>query len=169
MLIFSCVSLGLGVCQNNMQSEFAKKDLYMKLFTLGLVTLLASGSVLAAPSSASLVDTQGSVLVNQGKQFVSAQAGQLLANGDRVMVMEGGTASLAFTNGCVLNLESGSMLVVSDETACNIANVSKVAPNTAQAVGVDEDDDNAAIWWTVGAAAVVGIAIWGSNDDTVSP
>ena len=143
----------------------------MKTFAFTLLAILSSGSILAAPSSATLVDAQGSVLVNQGKQFVSAQGGQLLANGDRIMVMEGGTASLTFANGCVLNLKSGSLLVVSDENACNTAAVSKVAPNTAQAVGVDDDDDDAVIWWTVGAAAVVGIIIAGTgqNDDTVSP
>ena len=143
----------------------------MKTFAFTLLAILSSGSILAEPSSATLVDAQGSVLVNQGKQFVSAQGGQLLANGDRIMVMEGGTASLTFANGCVLNLKSGSLLVVSDENACNTAAVSKVAPNTAQAVGVDDDDDDAVIWWTVGAAAVVGIIIAGTgqNDDTVSP
>ena len=145
----------------------------MKTFAFTLLAFLSSGSILAAPSSATLVDAQGSVLVNQGKQFVSAQGGQLLAKGDRIMVMEGGAASLTFANGCVLNLKSGSLLVVSDENACNTAAVSKVAPNTAQAVGVDDDDDDkqAAIWWIVGSAAVVGIIIAGTgqNDDTVSP
>ena len=149
------------------------KEVGMKSFVFAVFALLGSGSLIAAPSSATLVNAKGSVLVNQGKQFVSAQGGQLLASGDRIMVMEGGAASLTFANGCVLNLQSGSLLVVSNETACNTAAISKVAPNTAQAVGVDDDDDDhAAIYWIIASAAVIGIAIAGGNssdDDTVSP
>ncbi|MFM6988390.1 MAG: hypothetical protein ACKOXG_06960, partial [Arenimonas sp.] len=55
-----------------------------------LSAALFAASASAASSVAVLGQTQGTVLVNQGKQFVSAPAGQLLVAGDRVLVLQGG-------------------------------------------------------------------------------
>lgn len=138
------------------------------------VALMALSSVsMAASPVATLKVENGSVLVNQGKQFVSAQPGQLLVDGNRVMVMEGGTAKVQYANGCVVDLQSGSLLVVSDENSCATDNIATLSSNTAQVVGVDDDDDDngAVLWWTAGAAAVAGIIIWGGaeDDNTISP
>ena len=65
------------------------------------VAFLCAGSALAASSVATINVTNGSVLVNQGKQFVTAQPSQVLAAGDRVMVMEGGKATTNYADGCV--------------------------------------------------------------------
>lgn len=114
----------------------------MKHLYLVISALLATGSVIAAPSSAVLLDANGSVLVNQGKQFVSAKSGQLLTVGDRVMVMEGANASVRYADGCMLKLTAGSLVTVSSQSTCvaGQASVAQVAPMYAQAVGTNVDD-----------------------------
>lgn len=159
---------------------------------------LATSVAFAAQPAATLASVNGSVLVNQGKQFVSAQSGQLLALGDRVMVMEGGDASLRFADGCVKTLASGSLAVV--QSTCNAASVVRISPVSAQAVGGEErdcdddgvfdsqDDDidgdgvmnkddtynscssNTGIWIVGGlAAAGAAVLISDGDDETISP
>ena len=136
---------------------------------------LLSATASAAPSVATLGRTEGVVLVNQGKQFVSASAGQLLVAGDRVLVLQGGQASLRFGDGCVLPVASGSLLTVPVKSTCagGIANVSRVAAQTAQADSgsnqpVPGDDT---LLYVAGAVVIIA-ALAGnsdSSDDTVSP
>lgn len=81
-------------------------------------TLVAALALVAAPAFAAdapvatLSGQQGTVLVNQGEVFVTAVDGQALNPGDRVLVMAGGEATLAFTDGCQLPLAGGSLLEV---------------------------------------------------------
>jgi len=110
----------------------------MNRIAFAMTLALASGSAFSAQPAASLASAKGSVMVNQGKQFVSAQSGQMLAIGDRVMVMEGGSASLRFADGCVQTLDSGSLAVV--QSTCNVANVAQISPVNAQALGAEERD-----------------------------
>ncbi len=168
--------------------------MYRLVFALS--ALVVSSVSFAAQPAATLVSAKGSVLVNQGKQFVTVQKGQLLAVGDRVLVMEGGTASLKFTDGCVQVLPAGTLATV--QTTCNAGSLARVAPLSAQAVGeerdcdddgiVDSQDDDidgdgilnaddkserckaGAIWWLGGAAAVGAAALISNGDDaTISP
>lgn len=140
-----------------------------------LFASLLSATVSAAPSVATLGRTEGVVLVNQGKQFVSAPAGQLLSAGDRVLVMQGGQASLRFNDGCVLPVASGSLLTVPAKSTCagGIADVTRVAAQTAQldsGSNQQGNDDNTVLY--VAGAVVVIAALAGnsdSSDDTVSP
>lgn len=113
----------------------------MKKLLLVISTILVSGSVLAAPSTATLVNANGSVMVNQGKQFVSAKEGLLLSTGDRVMVMEGANASVRYANGCMLQLDAGSLVTVASNATCEAGqnSVAQVASLSA-AVG-DGDGD----------------------------
>lgn len=111
----------------------------MNRLAFALTIALASSVGVAAQPAATLASAKGTVLINQGKQFVSAQAGQLLTAGDRVMIMQGGSASLRFADGCVKNLESGSMLLV--QNTCTSSSLSQVAAVNAQALGEDEERD----------------------------
>ena len=124
-------------------------------------TALILSALLAAPAfaqdpapAASLTAQQGTVLVNQGDEFVTATEAQVLNPGDRVMVMEGGSAELTFTDGCVLPLEAGSMLEVPALSTCNgaVANVQNIGPSYAQAVGapVAKSERNRNAWWIFG-------------------
>ena len=140
-----------------------------------LLAGLLSATAAAAPSVATLGRTEGVVLVNQGKQFVSAPAGQLLVAGDRVLVLQGGQASLRFSDGCVLPVASGSLLTVPAKSTCagGVANVSRVAAQTAQ---VDSGSNRPmpgddTLLYVAGAVVIIA-ALTGnsdSSDDTVSP
>ena len=142
-----------------------------RIATLIAASLFAS-SVCAADSVATLNGQQGTVLVNQGEEFVTATEAQALVAGDRVMVMEGGSAVVTFADGCALALEAGSLLEVPAHSTCGgaVANVQNIGPSYAQAVGAprearcDDGDDtnnegctpvrvagnNGNTWWVFG-------------------
>lgn len=123
-------------------------------------TALILSALVAAPAFASDAETaatltaqQGTVLVNQGDEFITATEAQPLLAGDRVMVMEGGSAEITFTDGCVLPLESGSLVDVPAISTCAgaVANVQNLGPSYAQAVGSRGSNRNAAAPYIFGA------------------
>ena len=123
-------------------------------------TALMLSALIAAPAfaenedtAASLTAQQGTVLVNQGDEFVTALPAQALKAGDRVLVMEGGSAELTFTDGCVLPLEAGSMLEVPALSTCagTVANVQSIGPSYAQAVGAPGNNRNGPAPYVFGA------------------
>ncbi|MFY2763010.1 hypothetical protein [Arenimonas sp. MALMAid1274] len=139
---------------------------------------LLAGSAFAADAdanqvaAASLANQQGTVLVNQGEEFVTAADSHVLMAGDRVMVMEGGTAEIVFTDGCVLPLASGSLVQVPATSTCagSVASVESIGPSYAQAVGASEDDDSTlktTLW--MGTAIVAMIAALGGDADPKDP
>ena len=112
---------------------------------IALIAALAfSGTALAVEPVGALSTQEGTVLVNQGEEFVTASDAQVLNPGDRVMVMEGGSATVTFADGCVLPLEAGSLIVVPAQSTCAgaVATTEKVGPSYAQAVGDDVDDQS---------------------------
>jgi hypothetical protein len=102
-----------------------------------ILSALVAAPAFAADSAATLTAQQGTVLVNQGDEFITATEAQVLQAGDRVMVMEGGSAEITFTDGCVLPLVSGSLVDVPEISTCAgaVANVQNIGPSYAQAVG----------------------------------
>ena len=110
--------------------------------TLIAASLLLSSTAFAADGAATLSNQQGTVLVNQGEEFITATEAQVLKAGDRVLVMEGGSAEVIFNDGCVLPLASGSMAVVSDLSTCagSVAAVEQIGPSHAQAIGAPRQD-----------------------------
>ena len=127
-------------------------------------TALILSALVAAPafaseseSAATLTAQQGTVLVNQGDEFVTATEAQPLLAGDRVMVMEGGSAEITFADGCVLPLASGSLVDVPAVSTCagTVARVQKLGPSYAQAVGSRASARNAAAPYVFGAWGVV--------------
>ncbi len=151
----------------------------MSRFAVFLLALATTPAFANGPV-ASLAQQQGTVLVNQGEVFRTAAEGQALNTGDRVMVMEGASATLAFTDGCELPLAAGSLLEVGSASPCagEVAQVQAIGPSYAQAVGSDEDDDDAVglhnreKGWDWGWAAfglgvvIIGVAL---GDEPSSP
>lgn len=89
----------------------------------GVLSLAVALSAAAAWSPAYAQDAlrvtlrvnSGSVMTSQGGEYVPAQPGQILGNGDRVMVMEGGSADMLFN--CVREFsQPGEHIVPGD---CN--------------------------------------------------
>ncbi len=64
-----------------------------------------------------LTGVSGTVLVDHGDGFAPVGSDSKLELGDRVMVTDGGQASLDFGNNCVLPLAAPSVTTVA-ETAC---------------------------------------------------
>ena len=81
---------------------------------------LLAGSAFAADSVASLSSQEGTVLVNQGEEFITAADNQSLKAGDRVMLMEGASAEITFTGCTGLSVQAPSRVLVA-------ARVSQVA------------------------------------------
>lgn len=139
---------------------------------------LLAGSTFAAETEAAKVaaatlnNQQGTVLVNQGEEFVTAADAHSLMAGDRVMVMEGGAAEVVFTDGCVLPLASGSLLQVPAVSTCAgaVASVESIGPSYAQAVGAQDEDPSTlktTLW--MGTAVIAIIATLGGDERKVDP
>ncbi|HEU0152049.1 MAG TPA: hypothetical protein VFQ84_01760 [Arenimonas sp.] len=107
-----------------------------------ILSALVAAPAFAADSVATLSAQQGTVLVNQGDEFITATDAQALLAGDRVMVMEGGSAEITFADGCVLPLVSGSLVDVPATSTCAgaVASVQNIGPSYAQAVGSRSTD-----------------------------
>ena len=128
----------------------------IRIATAIAATLLAT-SALAAEPVATLSAQEGTVLVNQGEEFATAAEGQALQAGDRVMLMEGASATLTFADGCALPLEAGSLLEVPAVSTCAgaVANVQKIGPTYAQAPGSRARNNNGAVLVFTGVTAVI--------------
>ncbi len=140
----------------------------MKKLIFAVAILMVSGVSLAASSAATLTSANGTVMVNQGKQFVTAQPGLLLSTGDRVMVMEGGNASVRYAEGCTVNLKAGSIVTVSNQQACLAGNtgVAQTAPMTAQ---TGEGGCGTGCLTGIGVGVTIVAVALLNNDDQSSP
>ena len=143
--------------------------------SLLIAALLSASIAYAGDANVTLSGQKGTVMVNSGKQFVTAQPGQTLASGDRVMVMQGGRATLTYPNGCVVTVNSGSMVNVSQQQCVNhTAQAKKVAPMYAQAVGdarhddADDDRGHPPFWAVFAGFAAITAYIVSRNGDGIS-
>lgn len=118
-------------------------------------SLLAT-SAFATDPVATLSSQEGTVLVNQGEEFTTANANQALKAGDRVMLMEGASAEITFADGCALPLLAGSLVDIPAVSPCagGVAKVQNLGPTYAQAPGdrVVRDDGRVMEWIVFGAA-----------------
>jgi hypothetical protein len=65
-----------------------------------------------------LDELKGSVLVNQGENFVPATEGQSLNAGDRLMVTKNGNAMLVFGKDCTKEVKAGTMVTIPQQSIC---------------------------------------------------
>lgn len=100
-----------------------------------LSLMFGSGAVLAGEvpvsgSIATIAQSEGMVLVNQGKVYVVARPGQQLNVGDRIMTMAGASASIAYKDGCVQQLKPNNKLIFNSAVECSTktAKVQSVGP-----------------------------------------
>jgi len=141
-----------------------------RLSALIAASLLALPAI-AADSVATLSSQEGTVLVNQGEEFTTAGENQALMAGDRVMLMEGASAELTFTDGCALPLVAGSMVEIPAISPCagGVAKTQSVGPTYAQApgAGAANDDDDRTAEYIIFGTAMAGI-IWEVTRDAYS-
>ena len=96
------------------------------------VAMAVATSAIAADKETVLNNVQMPVMINQGSSYVEATDSMFLYAGDRVMVLEGGSAQLNYANGCVQVLGGNEVAQVdsSGDTCNNMA-----AAGTHQALG----------------------------------
>lgn len=111
-----------------------KKGLGLKS-GLMLSLMFGAGAVCAGvtPVSgpiATIAQSEGMVLVNQGKYYVVARPGQQLNVGDRIMTMAGASASITYKDGCVQQLKPNNKLVFNSVAECSTktAKIQSVGP-----------------------------------------
>ena len=86
--------------------------------TFASLLAAASTSGLAADTETVLTSMQAPVMVNQGEAYVDAQDSMMLSAGDRLMVMQGGSAQIQFANGCIQNIRANEIVTVGTADAC---------------------------------------------------
>lgn len=138
-----------------------------------LSTALLSVTASAAESVAVISQMQGQVMVNQGKQFVTAQADQALLAGDRVMLLQDSSAVLRFKDGCESRLGASVMVVVPETSVCagGVMQSSNVGARSGQnmqtAASIQDPPKYGNTWlFVAGGVAVIGSLV---SDDSVSP
>ena len=100
--------------------------------SLGLCVQAASFA--AEPGTvATLGETEGTVMVDHGKGFVTSKPGEALLENDRVITLEGASAKVVFADGCAANLKSNNMIVVKADPGCKAAVVDATKATTEAA------------------------------------
>ena len=132
---------------------------------------LFAASAFAADSVATLSSQEGTVLVNQGEEFTTANANQALKAGDRVMLMEGASAEITFADGCALPLLAGSLVDIPAVSPCagGVAKTQNLGPTYAQAPGDRVVRDGRLMEWIVFGAAGALILVEVTDDSYSIP
>lgn len=76
-------------------------------FALALVAASLFAPAQAQEVIGTLTVNQGTVMTSTGGEFASATSGEAIQVGEQIMVSEGGSASVTFSNGVVSNLGTG--------------------------------------------------------------
>ncbi len=113
---------------------------------------------------ASFARIEGVAVVSKGAQYVKASEGMPLAEGDRLMVMEGGKAIIAFADGCQREVADNELLTIGAKSTCasDAVGAYKVQEDTAvsqNSLMAGGGLQNAALGGVVTGAGVSGGAI----------
>ena len=96
--------------------------------TLASVLFLGASSLASAQSEPAQVATikkaEGTVMVDQGKGFVTSKVNAPLNEGDRVITLGGSGAEIVFNDGCRTQLKANNMIVIAFNPGCKAAIVS---------------------------------------------
>lgn len=84
-----------------------------------LMAALSAAGLQAEPIQlAALSSVEGKVLVNKGKGFATAKPGTPLAEGDRVIALDGAKAAVVYKDGCVTQVKENSLLALDKAAGC---------------------------------------------------
>jgi hypothetical protein len=120
--------------------------------------------------NATLTEFEGKVSVNQGKEFVPAQAGMRLKPGDRIMVQEDSEVTLTFDDECRLEIEENKLVTVPDRSTCAGATLVEqgLQPRGGEAIG-STGRGNGGVWAMVGIVAAIDLWWLSEDEEFVSP
>ena len=123
------------------------------VLSLGVVGQAAAADMSSAVLSTGPGAPSNSVLINHGGQFAPALgARSIMQKGDRVVMRDGASGSLTFSDGCVVQLAPGAMATIGDSSPC--ASVNGGYQQVAR-------QDNHWGGYLIGAAAVGGLVAVG--------
>lgn len=138
---------------------------------LGVVLLasLVTTVAFAADPVANVTKNSGQVMVShEGGAFQPVATNQPLVPGDRVMVGEGGSVVVTFSDGCQMSVKAGTIATVPANSTCAGADVAtENAPKGGAGGSTSPNFD----WATFGWVAVPAVAyLVGENEgQTASP
>ena len=114
-LVFSYLDAA-QVCRS---TEWERATDMKLMVTTCFAMLMFSGAAVAAGSGATLDVLQGRALVNLGQGFVPVAKGQILHQGDSILLAENGAAILSSSEtGCVLSIRKAGTYRVPNLEAC---------------------------------------------------
>lgn len=131
-------------------------------FAASVVALAISGVAAAQDVAPALQIQAGQVMTSTGGEFVTAQSGQALVVGQRVMVAEDSSARIVYPNGCVVALANEGVFVVAPTATCDAAIAARSAGGLA---GGRTATTLATIGGVAAAAALLGAIGGGGGDD----
>lgn len=109
----NCESLYKLDCGNKLRRVFFGFSCSLALCT----SLFSVTDVSAGVMVATLKELQGVIMINRGDGFAIANSGDALNAGDRIMVMEESSASVA-NERCVILLEGNSVYIIEQQDPC---------------------------------------------------
>lgn len=141
------------------------------IFSIGVVSgMLMMNSGYAANPVAHLQQIRGLVLVSQDSGFSTADEGMALRSGDRVMVMEGGAASLVYSKSCQADY-TGSQIITVGSAGCKSGTTQPVDPMFTAVAGAGTGALGAgtiagfsAVAVVAGVVAITAIAVVATSD-----
>lgn len=97
----------------------------------------------AAKIAGTLKEMRGRVLVNTGDRYHEAQGGMLLKLGDRILTLEGASATVVQDDGCVTPLAENMAFMLQTPSVCQggVNSLRRVGPYYAQAIGGETKTD----------------------------
>lgn len=81
--------------------------------------VVASPLVAVEPPAGVLKRMEGSVLVNKGETYRSALEGMRLHVGDRIMIMDGASAVVVYSDGCVAEFKQNQIITLREQSTCD--------------------------------------------------
>jgi hypothetical protein len=127
-------------------------------------------SAMSDAAIASVAQVEGSVLVNQGREYVLVHPGIQLRAGHRIMTLEKAGVSVVYKDGCVQRLNENAVMTLKSAGECSAktAQVRSVGPHYAEAIGAgpigtdagpigkeeEEKDNRKMLLWLAGGGAL---------------
>lgn len=101
------------------------------------ILMLFGAALLASSAQAATLSASGPVSVNRGNGFQPVSGTVTVNPGDRVLVGNGGSASISYTASCVTSVAPNRMAVVRGTAPCTTTTTTELTPagNTGLIVG----------------------------------
>lgn len=137
----------------------------------GACLTAAFATASASEPAGTLSQADGFTVVSKGAKYVEAHEGMALKEGDRIMVMEGGSAVITFADGCQYTLSENELLTIGATSTCasNATGSYKIDPYSAvsqdpgtatagyQLATSDVSEGGDLAWVPLGVAGGIGV------------